>query len=174
VAKKVIKKPADHSGRDQVINAREFMNELLAACQIGDVVEAATTQVGMFVEYSMAWAKARTKVDRSKAMFDAVKSKLQIAVRDDLMEAGGKFTEAKVQAEVDGRPEYSEAQTMMMNAIEAERIHRVGVDALNMRKDMIVVLSRFTADERNAGTLVSRTRIKRKLDSAGRSINKNT
>lgn len=91
-------------------------------------------QPKLFLHYSEALAKARTKMDRAKDNVDFVKADLDGIVRDDMNANGVKITEASVQSNISIHPDMQAALLSLADARDEVNMMQAAVSALEHKK----------------------------------------
>ena len=94
-------------------------------------------QAQRMFRYSSAHAQAMLNRDKAKQSLDVTKANLDASIRNELITAGTKFTEAVVDGKIRTSPTYIRDQDKFMQAEYQVNLHFGGVLAMNARRSML-------------------------------------
>lgn len=112
--------------------------------EIKDCKEALTTHADLFLKYAQMYANASVKKDEAKWQADKVYAIVREGLRRDVE---GKVTEARLDVMAESHPEYVHAKEEYLKASEEETGLKLAIQALSIRKDMLINLSANLREE---------------------------
>ena len=116
---------------------------------IQDVNTAMLSQPTLFAKWSQEYSEAYTKREDLKWVLDKTYAVINERVRND--PNAGKLTEARVEALVIQSPEYIAAKEEFLTAQAMESALKLVLQAVTMKKDMLISLSANQREELSTG-----------------------
>lgn len=129
--------------------------DLKGELYISDLNQALLDQAQIFVKYAYAYIEAVKEAQESawnvKKTYAVVQEGLRQRMSTDA--SYGKVTEARLEALTLQSPEYMAAQNEYLVAAEKEAEYKLVMQAIQMRKDMLITLSANQREEAYSGVV---------------------
>lgn len=115
---------------------------------INDCHTALATHADLYLKYAEMYAKAASKKDELKWQAEKAFAIIREGLRRD---ADSKMTEARLDTMTTSHPEYMSVKQDYLQAAEDEAVLKLAIQALSIRKDMLISLSASLREEAYQG-----------------------
>ena len=112
---------------------------------IKDCMDALIEHSDLFVKYAFMYNEASAEKDAAKWQVEQTFAIIKESLRRS--ESSGKITEARLDALTTGSPEYMKSRDDYLEASEKETALKLALQALSIRKDMLISLSANMREE---------------------------
>lgn len=112
---------------------------------IKDCMDSLIGHSELFLKYAFMYSEASSVKDEAKWQVEKVFAIIKEGLRR--AESSGKITEARLDALTTGSPDYMEAKEEYLKASEKETALKLAMQALSIRKDMLISLSANMREE---------------------------
>lgn len=133
------------SDYSEFINPDQAKKDL--AIDPANLNKAMIDQLGFFVHYSGMAIKARRALDEAKNRLEIAEAALKSKVRQELTDAGGKFTEGQIDAQVKVNPAYRSAVAKVIELTEVKGYCDTVKEAFEQRKYLLLQLAKDATAE---------------------------
>jgi hypothetical protein len=131
----------------------KLWEDLKSELYIADINQALLDQSVIFVKYAYAYLQAVKEAQEAAWEVKKSYAVMQESIRRKMSEDSslGKITEARLEALTLQSPAYMAAQEAYLKAAEKEMEYKLVMQAIQMRKDMLITLSANQREEAYSG-----------------------